>query len=285
MNSPTENAQSLMIATSANDTPSSMTQPQGWRWLFTAGGLPLVSLVMFVLTEIFWQSPLDLWIAELFFSPDDTAQHWPGGQWALSRWLYLHVDKINQLFIVLGVLWLLIAIIKRRDAHAISRGAMLLLALALGPGLVINAIFKEHMGRPRPTQIEIFGGTQQYLPPLQIGSQALAQGEKRRGFPCGHCSSAFLPFMFYFIYLRQRRYHDALWAAGFALSFGLLMGVTRMAAGGHFLSDVLWSGYLIFMTCWAIEASVYHAIEAVCRYRQQHGHHALPKNTGRMGSG
>jgi membrane-associated PAP2 superfamily phosphatase len=31
------------------------------------------------------------------------------------------------------------------------------------------------------------------------------------------------------------------------LSYGLLMGVARMAQGGHFPSDVLWAGGMVYL--------------------------------------
>jgi hypothetical protein len=40
------------------------------------------------------------------------------------------------------------------------------------------------------------------------------------------------------------------------LGLGLLMGVGRMVAGGHFLSDVLWSGFMMFLVAWVL----YHPV-------------------------
>jgi len=38
----------------------------------------------------------------------------------------------------------------------------LMLTLALGPGLLVNSVLKEHSGRARPVQTVDFGGTQQF---------------------------------------------------------------------------------------------------------------------------
>src|SRR5262245_4094209 len=40
--------------------------------------------------------------------------------------------------------------------------ALVLLALALGPGLLVNGILKPLWGRPRPYQVESFGGARPY---------------------------------------------------------------------------------------------------------------------------
>src|SRR5215467_6617018 len=41
---------------------------------------------------------------------------------------------------------------------------MMLLTLALGPGLLANTILKDNWGRPRPIQVTEFGGPLEFLP-------------------------------------------------------------------------------------------------------------------------
>ncbi len=41
--------------------------------------------------------------------------------------------------------------------------SFLALLYILGPGVLVNLLFKEHWGRPRPVNIVEFGGTQQYV--------------------------------------------------------------------------------------------------------------------------
>ena len=77
------------------------------------------------------------------------------------------------------------------------------------------------------------------MPPLVFGSSG-------NSFPCGHCSIA---FVFSAFYLLWRRRHPV-WAWGMlsgSTVLGLSIGMSRMAAGGHFLSDVLWSAVLTWM--------------------------------------
>jgi membrane-associated PAP2 superfamily phosphatase len=105
---------------------------------------------------------------------------------------------------------------------------------------VINAAFKDHWDRPRPRDVQAFGGEEVYVPPLMLGQSG-------NSFPCGHCSVAFAWGAFYLLW---RRRHPAWAGAALAASIvvGSLMGVARMAAGGHFLSDVLWSAVLTWST-------------------------------------
>lgn len=111
----------------------------------------------------------------------------------------------------------------------------LLLALAIGPGLVTNVIFKDNWGRARPSQIVEFGGTKQFTPPLVMADQC----EKNCSFVSGHASVGFFLAAFALL-LRTRWKRYALY--GFAIVFGLSIGFARMAMGGHFFSDVIFAG-------------------------------------------
>lgn len=51
------------------------------------------------------------------------------------------------------------------------RAAFVVLALALGPGLVVNAVLKEHVGRARPAQLETFGGEASFSPAWTLSDQ------------------------------------------------------------------------------------------------------------------
>jgi membrane-associated PAP2 superfamily phosphatase len=39
---------------------------------------------------------------------------------------------------------------------------------------------------------------------------------------------------------------------GLTLALAWIMGFTRMTSGGHFLSDILWSGYLVFLVAFLL---------------------------------
>jgi hypothetical protein len=105
---------------------------------------------------------------------------------------------------------------------------------------VINGIFKDHWGRPRPHQTLALGGTQAYVPPLARTADGLG-----KSFPCGHSSVGFLLGAFFMIW-RRRRPRLARAALFGAIALGLLLGVGRMSAGDHFLSDVIWSAVLAY---------------------------------------
>ncbi len=194
-----------------------------------------------------------LGIAILFFSAFPTLDLRLGG------WLYTPDGgfflKNSPLVLLVyhGVEWitglaLLISIVvlfaSRMTNHPLiqaqrKNAAFFLLAVILGPGLVVNGLFKEHWGRARPAQITEFGGTQQYTPPLQISDQC----ESNCSFSCGHASMGFVFLAFGYLFPRRRR---TLFAAGIAL--GLVVGLGRMMQGRHFFSDVIFSGIFVSMT-------------------------------------
>ena len=116
--------------------------------------------------------------------------------------------------------------------------ALLLLVLALGPGLVVNGILKEHWGRARPRDVTEFGGERHFTPAFVISDQC----ERNCSFTAGHPSAGFALAALGYAYVSRRR-RWAVFAA--ATGFGLLVGLARVAAGGHFLSDVLFSGIIV----------------------------------------
>ena len=125
-------------------------------------------------------------------------------------------------------------------------GRFLVMAMLLGPGLLINGTFKELYGRPRPRQVMEFGGTERFR---QIGEPTFDGNGK--SFPSGHASMGF----FWFapcIYFWQRHRRLALVFAALALVHGGLMSFGRMAQGAHWPSDNLWAGAIVYLCSWAI---------------------------------
>ncbi len=133
------------------------------------------------------------------------------------------------------------------------QAVFLVLMLLLGPGLLVNVILKDNMGRARPAGITEFGGTNRYSGPWQYDISP-----KQKSFPSGHASIAFYMMAPWFIF---RRRHKKLGLAflGFGLSFGLLVGFSRMLQGGHFVSDVLWAGGVVYLCgvvlAWVLDPS------------------------------
>ncbi|WP_265596284.1 phosphatase PAP2 family protein, partial [Verrucomicrobium sp. BvORR106] len=119
----------------------------------------------------------------------------------------------------------------------------LALVLAVGPGLVANAILKDHWGRPRPRDVVEFGGRHAYEPVWVRDASSTG-----KSFPCGHATMGFFFFSYYFIH--RRRNVQLAWAglAG-GMVTGWLIGLARAVQGGHFLTDTWWAMGLMWFTC------------------------------------
>src|SRR5919197_39060 len=108
----------------------------------------------------------------------------------------------------------------------------LFVALALGPGLLVNSFLKEHSGRARPSMITEFGGSKHFTRAFVFSDQC----DHNCAFVSGHAAVAAFPVAGFFIARRRRT--RVLWLAG-GLAFGVTIGLARILTGSHFLSDIV----------------------------------------------
>jgi lipid A 4'-phosphatase len=144
----------------------------------------------------------------------------------------------------------LVLVGKGRLPRAYARPCIaVVLAVALGPGLVVNGILKNEWGRPRPADVTVFGGSQQFRAVADPAGPCAG-----KSFPCGHCSMAFaLAAGVVFYRLHPLASVGALCGG---LVFGVVMGLARVNQGGHFPTDVLWSGIIVL----SLIAALYYLI-------------------------
>lgn len=130
-----------------------------------------------------------------------------------------------------------------------------ILTMLIGAGILTHLVLKDHWGRPRPKQVIEFGGTQEYR--HFWSPNFSAQPEPSKSFPCGHCT---MGFFFLAPALAARRagrpgMSSLFFVSAFAL--GGALGIARMAQGGHFLSDVLFTALLMWLTALVLEQLIY----------------------------
>jgi membrane-associated PAP2 superfamily phosphatase len=189
-----------------------------------------------VITLIFAGGTFDFATARLFYSADPR-EHWPLGNERPWSVLYGMAPAITA-SLVLGGLGILGYGYLRRRAEWRRHAIFVLLTVVLGPGFLVNFVLKDHWERPRPRDVIELGGQLPYV-------AAPLRGEGGKSFPCGHCSVGFLYGMGWWIWRRSR----PSWAAaslGVGLATGTALGIGRLAAGGHFASDIVWSAFLAF---------------------------------------
>lgn len=190
---------------------------------------------------------LDLWVAQFFYIPD------VGFGLAQYHWADNFSDFIRMLAIAIGVVLILLIgwrfVDERAGRWLASKRVLvfLLVALVFGPGLTVNTLLKDNWGRARPRQIEMFGGTATFSPPVVIADQC----ERNCSFVAGDPS---VGFYFVAFGLAFARYRKQLIRTG--LFLGALFGLMRIAQGAHFFSDVIFSGVA---TC-LVAGLAYHII-------------------------
>lgn len=137
------------------------------------------------------------------------------------------------------LLTLFVSLIARGGDARRLRGPMcfLLASAAIGPGLIIHGVLKDHWGRPRPVQIIQFGGTEHYEPP------GVPSAQHGHSFPSGHAAAGFYLMGLGWAFPRRR---GLWWTLGIIAGLGI--GYVRIVQGGHFLSDVLFAGLVVWLT-------------------------------------
>lgn len=205
-------------------------------------------LVAALLTAaVFATGALDIAAVRWFFRPVGI-DHWP---LALEfPWLILYraAPWITAALVTAGLVALALSLTPRCRQW---RGAatLVLLAVVIGPGLIGNALLKDHWHHPRPRDLIELGGSMHYVPSPLIGREGGAS------FPCGHCTVGFLLGLGWWIFRHRPRWARVSLIAG--LTAGALLGLGRMAAGAHFLSDVIWSALL---ACGVTHVLYYHVL-------------------------
>jgi lipid A 4'-phosphatase len=210
-----------------------------WRGFAIYGAVLTASLALFYLVP-----QADLLVSGLFYDPAHgfTLAEWRPvtGLTASIRWITWAILLVA----LVGAIWLRLV---GRPLWRFDRNALIFLvaALAIGPGILVNTVLKDHWGRARPYQIEAFGGPHQFTPaPLPAD-----QCDRNCSFVSGHAALGFSLVMFAFL-LPVGQARNIVLAV--ALSFGALVGLARIASGHHFLSDVVDAGLLVVGATWLL---------------------------------
>ena len=131
-----------------------------------------------------------------------------------------------------------------------TRAALfLILTLALGPGLLVNAILKENWGRPRPGMVTQFGGDYAFMPWWDPRGTC----DSNCSFVSGETSSAVWMTAPAMLVPAPWRYV----AFGAAALYGAAFAAIRMLAGGHFLSDVIFAAIFTGLVIWTVHGLLF----------------------------
>ncbi len=183
---------------------------------------------------------MDLGAAALFIgqaAPIGAAKWW----WV--EWINLYIPAAFRTMVVVALLgWLLVNLRPWGKRWRLPL-AFVVLAGALGPGLLVNNGFKDNWQRARPYQVQPFGGTQQFTRAAVMTDQC----NNNCSFVSGHVACGFFFVSMMLVHRRRQR----MWAIT-GVTAGLVIGFSRMADGAHWLSDVLWASPITLLCSWFI---------------------------------
>jgi len=213
-------------------------------------GLVIAFAVAATVGLVFGMRPdLDLKLAALFFDPER------GGFWRAYDPTYLRARDaavwLTTLVAMPASIALALKFVRPRRPLLIPGRAivLMLLTLALAPGVVANLVLKEHWGRPRPIDVAEFGGDEHFRPWWDPRGDCPNNCSFVAGEPSGAfwtlAPAALAPPPMQAV------------AYGAALAFGVALGAFRMAAGAHFFSDVVFAGVLMYLVIWTAHALIY----------------------------
>ena len=211
---------------------------------------PIVLSLLFILliTAIFLAFPaIDLWMSGLFYDQGD-------GFFLIGTRALTAFRRSGELVVTVVVVGLLASVaFKLADPARTSLVPpnvvlFLLSTLAVGPGLIVNLLLKDHWGRPRPIEVEAFGGADPYVPVWQITDYCVGNCS----FVAGEASSAIWLTALALVVPKEWRVP----AAVVTFAYAALLSLTRIALGGHFLSDTL----LAWGLTWLVIAVGYRAL-------------------------
>ena len=172
-------------------------------------------LILAILTWIFRSTNLDIWIQKQFYINPG-----PGFNRYAVPWyfIYKHGTLPPVLFFVMICIVFVFGLFMTRILIKLDfikfkkykfsiplkkyRKATFfaVLLMIIGPGLVVNAIFKNNWGRPRPEDCKIFNGEYQFVTVWSTGDDNQINGS----FPAGHPSVGFFCFS-YFSFIEKEK--------------------------------------------------------------------------------
>lgn len=218
--------------------------------------LALVWLALCV--AFYWAPQIDIAFSEMFFRARAclTGEAAPCGTFPAASDAVL--AGVRSIFhglpaIAIGVVALhmaILAVAGRRFGDTTQRLRLALVAtFALGPGLVVNVLLKNHWGRPRPVATDLFGGVSPFVPAGEISHYCASNCS----FVSGEVAGVFmLPLLALLAPPSSRKPLFLLLAA-----MASLAALLRVAFGAHWLSDAVLGG----LSTWVVFAVLMAWIE------------------------
>jgi membrane-associated PAP2 superfamily phosphatase len=192
---------------------------------------PLISLIgaTFII-EIF---NIDMLFADFLYTLE-------GGSWALKdAWVTSTLIHKTGKYLSMFIALILAIALTQSYFTSLLRGyrrELLYLLIAAAGGSALISIIKEYSHISCAWDFMRYGGTK----PYENAFSELRHLSGGQCFPAGHASGGYAWVAFYFLGTFKKS--PWRWAGlGFALSVGLIFGISQQLRGAHFISHDLWS--------------------------------------------
>jgi lipid A 4'-phosphatase len=190
---------------------------------------------------------VDVWVSHVFYANDGI---FPANEMWLVKVFYLGTPWAGRVLFVGSIFLLTVAVLmpSRVSRRNWRRASAFVAVVVLGIGLLVHTVLKDGMGRPRPRDVQAFAGPAAFVP-VFVPSQFC---QTNCSFVSGHAAVGFALMSLGMFGIRRKR---QFWLVT-GLFVGGLIGLTRVAQGGHFLSDIvfsliaIWFSHLLIRTVW-----------------------------------
>jgi lipid A 4'-phosphatase len=200
--------------------------------------LKYFTMVLFLLFSIilYYTNLIDLFLAKIPYNARHNMFYGENSIWCQT--IYYAVPVIVTTLIILNLLSILTAstiFYKKYFKYTRKQALIVLMALSIGPGVVINSLLKNNWGRPRPYQV--IRDNKQFRSFYQPNFGSVLDNS----FPSGHASIGF--FLGIPLLVMGRR------KAGLIVATigGTIVGIVRILQGGHYFSDILFAGIIVWL--------------------------------------
>ena len=196
-----------------------------------------IKLFIFSLILFVGFPSLDIWVASLFYSSGFFLKNS-----LLAASIY---DDFAIMHFYLLPLLIVLAVINYKkytdpkESFSKRIYTFLTLSILLGPGLLVMTLKDFTFGRARPSQITEFGGQADFTRAFEYSGAC----DSNCSFVSGHASMGFFFIGLGWLMQSKRWFY-------IGLGIGVIVGITRIVQGGHFLSDTvfaLWAVYWVNM--------------------------------------
>ncbi|MCP4760258.1 MAG: phosphatase PAP2 family protein [archaeon] len=235
------------------------------RWIIIM--ICLIGLMILTIILKAHNGALDIAITSLFYDSSLPV----GNRFFLEHeqpWEFLYEADYLLLSItaITGLILTLIGLIDKNKRIFLRYGLFILISAIVSDGIVVNAIFKNLWGRPRPRQTVLFpnSATPDNFPFFAVWDIAFEYSGRAKSFSAGHPCNLLIAIGIYFVfnhpefivhYFGEYKEWKIKILKGIKYGFlllsiigGFLMGIGRIVQGAHWASDVLWSFAFIYIT-------------------------------------